>query len=351
MDRLSTRILRRGRNLIKVGTERLRRRAIFDATSTEFRERFAREGMAAPEFSFEFSSDLPFAYDSAIERDGNRLRLIFSASAPHIALGHARHRMPCYAYWLALTEPSVRRLTVTLADGNNPIAGRFAPSTNLSRVTALPDPYFFMNRGFESLRSVADRENTAWADRSDTLVWRGAMTGTGLWDAELALERPWLAAQRMQVCVRLRDVPKTDAKFAYTSRDEISIEAMALYGLAGAMVPEDTWITRKYAIDVDGHANTWQNLIARLHLGCCVLKVASQYDYRQWYYDRLKPWEHYVPVKADCSDLIEQVEWVRNNDAEAEQIARRGQALARSLTWESGSAEAAALVTANWDGP
>lgn len=351
MDLLPVRLLRRGARFARKGTDLMRRRVLFDATRIEFRERFAREGLAAPDITFEFSAELPFAYDSAIERDGHRLRLIFSASAPHIPIGQAPHRMPCYAYWLTLTAPSVRRLTVTMSDGNNPIAGRFAPSTNLSRVTPLPDPYFFANRGFAALRTVAERETTAWRDRSDILVWRGAMTGTGLWDAELALERPWLAAQRMQVCARLRDIPKTDVKFAYTSREEISIEAMARYGLAGAIVREESWVTRKYAIDIDGHANTWQNLIARLHLGCCVLKVASQYDYRQWYYDRLQPWEHYVPVKADCSDLLEQLEWVRSNDAEAEQIAKRGQALARSLTWEAGSAEAAALVTANWDGP
>ena len=37
----------------------------------------------------------------------------------------------------------------------------------------------------------------------------------------------------------------------------------------------------------------------RLLMGCCVIKVASPFGYRQWYYGDLVPWRHYVPVAAD----------------------------------------------------
>lgn len=334
-----------------VARRRLWRGAEYQRASFLTRQHFALHEQPAPQLSFSLTSELPFGYDAVIERDGGRFRVLVSSASPQESVLWLKYRLPCYAYWLAVAPPEVRRITVTLSDGNNPMSGRFSPSTNLQQVTAIPDPYFFEHNAFARFREVLERQGSAWNERSSVLVWSGATTGTGLFDPQLALERPALAAQRMQVCARLRGVAGTDVKFAYSSRPDTPIEAMDAFGLRGQRVEETSWVTRKYALDVDGNTNTWQNLIVRLHLGCCVLKVASQYDFRQWYYDRLKPWEHYVPVKADCSDLLEQIEWVRANDHEASQIARRGQALAGSLTWETTKAEAAALVTANWDRP
>lgn len=62
---------------------------------------------------------------------------------------------------------------------------------------------------------------------------------------------------------------------------------------------------RRFALDVDGNTNAWANLFQRLLLGCCVIKVASPFGYRQWYYDDLVPWVHYVPVRADMADLVD----------------------------------------------
>ena len=43
----------------------------------------------------------------------------------------------------------------------------------------------------------------------------------------------------------------------------------------------------------------------------------------EWFYHDLKPWEHYVPIKKDFSDLKEKVEWLRQNDEEAKRIVNR----------------------------
>jgi len=66
--------------------------------------------------------------------------------------------------------------------------------------------------------------------------------------------------------------------------------------------------------------------------GSPLLKVASRHGYRQWYYDRLKPWVHYVPVAADLSDLMARVEWLRANDQQARDIGQAGRDLAISMT-------------------
>ena len=54
--------------------------------------------------------------------------------------------------------------------------------------------------------------------------------------------------------------------------------------------------------------------------------------FRSWYYDRLEPWRHYVPVAADLSDLVERIEWCRGHTAECRAIAQAGQALALAMT-------------------
>ena len=45
-----------------------------------------------------------------------------------------------------------------------------------------------------------------------------------------------------------------------------------------------------------------------------VLKQESQF-YEHFYKD-LKPFEHYIPFKRDLSDLMEKIQWAKDNDAQ-----------------------------------
>ncbi|XP_041054964.1 protein O-glucosyltransferase 3 [Carcharodon carcharias] len=84
----------------------------------------------------------------------------------------------------------------------------------------------------------------------------------------------------------------------------------------------------KYQVNVDGTVAAYR--FPYLMLGdSLVLKQDSKYY--EHFYRSLKPWKHYVPLKRDMSDVIERIKWVKDNDAEAQKIARSGQALAREL--------------------
>lgn len=84
----------------------------------------------------------------------------------------------------------------------------------------------------------------------------------------------------------------------------------------------------KYQVNVDGTVAAYR--FPYLMLGnSLVLKQDSQYY--EHFYLHLKAGTHYVPVKRDLSDLLEKIQWARDNDAEAEEIGRAGQALAREL--------------------
>jgi hypothetical protein len=111
-------------------------------------------------------------------------------------------------------------------------------------------------------------------------------------------------------------------------------------GIFGEYVSPLAWCGHKFAIDIDGNTNAFSNFFTRLLMGCCVLKVASEANYRQWYYDRIQPWTHYVPVKADFSDILEKIAWCRDNPEPCAAIAARGQAfaMARDFATEMASA-------------
>jgi hypothetical protein len=75
----------------------------------------------------------------------------------------------------------------------------------------------------------------------------------------------------------------------------------------------------KYIINVEGHVSAFR-LSMELGMGSVVLIVES--EWKLWYHDLLQPYVHYVPVKADLSNIISQIEWCRNNDDKCEEIAR-----------------------------
>jgi hypothetical protein len=65
--------------------------------------------------------------------------------------------------------------------------------------------------------------------------------------------------------------------------------------------------------------------------GACVIKIDSEYGFDQWYYPRIRPWVHYVPVRADFSDLEEQVRRVLTDDDLARTIGEAGRDFACSM--------------------
>jgi hypothetical protein len=56
----------------------------------------------------------------------------------------------------------------------------------------------------------------------------------------------------------------------------------------------------------------------------------------EFFFEFLKPWEHYVPVARDLSDLVEKAKWVFDNYEEAKRIGERAYAFAQEyLTQEA----------------
>ena len=112
----------------------------------------------------------------------------------------------------------------------------------------------------------------------------------------------------------------------------------------GEHIASSAWADVRYHVAVDGNTLAWSSTFTRLLMGCCVLKPDSSGGYRQWYSDRFLPWQHYVPVAADLSDLRDKIEWCRSHEAAAATIAARGQQLAMSMSFAGEIAAAARRI-------
>lgn len=200
----------------------------------------------------------------------------------------------------------------------------------------VPDRGFVTKRGYEQERR-AGRAAPRFEDRDPAIVWRGNPTGDGEFLADPSA--PGLK-QRVRLCLLLRDRPRSgpeavDVRIARGRAVDADLEARYRgAGVLGEFMPPRTWTGRRFAIDVDGHANAFSNLFIRLLYGCCVIRVASPHGYRQWYHDRLVPGRHYVPVAADLSDIDAVIGWCRRHPAACAAIAREGQRVAMEMTFE-----------------
>jgi len=82
----------------------------------------------------------------------------------------------------------------------------------------------------------------------------------------------------------------------------------------------------KYQINIDGTVAAYRfpYLLAGDSL---VFKQNSKYY--EYFYNEVEQWKHYVPFESDLSDLVEKIQWAKENDAKAQIIARTGQKFAQ----------------------
>jgi hypothetical protein len=244
-------------------------------------------------------------------------------------------RLPVVLRIFSQAGSSVRSVGADLSDGSDVPSGWMAFCSNRNDVVLVPDPVFFNSGGYAEFRNLSS--TVPWAERVGIVLWRGTLTGVGAATSETMRADDSSLRQRTRMCLILNGISGTDVKIHKIENNISAVdrERLARYGLIGKKIKQASWTKHKFAVDVDGHTNAWSNLFIRLLLGCCTLKISSQYGFRQWYYNKLKSWEHFIPVRADMSDLVEKIDWCRAHDDECARIARAGAAIAQSMTVDS----------------
>lgn len=206
-----------------------------------------------------------------------------------------------------------------------------------SLVAAIPDHRFYTERGNSSLRAtIHDESLDDWSMKRSLAFWRG--TTSGRIDEKIgktSIEN----LPRYKLCkLSVNNAEMLDARISKISRrasgdvkDEV-LEKMRVEGVWGDVVDFTEFSHYKYLVEIDGNVTPW-SFFQKLMMGSCVLRVES--DRKQWFYHQLVKWVHYVPVQQDMSDLIEKIQWCKDNDDQAREIAKNGQRLADSLSFDS----------------
>lgn len=227
-----------------------------------------------------------------------------------------------------------------ISDGEESRSGTISFSTARHDAILIPDSLFYQSRGYTSFREASKSWRINWQARDEMIVWRGSTTGYGNIASDKMESSDKNLIQRTRMCLILQRAPRVDARFVQvvqSSKVAYHRRQLKRACILGGHIDPTTWLVRKFAIDIDGNSNAWSNLFTRLLAGCCVIKIASPFGYRQWYYDKLQPWHHFVPVAADLSDLMEKIHWCRAHDQRCSEIASAGRdfALRRDFATET----------------
>jgi hypothetical protein len=190
-------------------------------------------------------------------------------------------------------------------------------------------------------QAVMEHSNlNPWEGRDDRLYWRGSDTGCHYGDALHKSKRGsllgcetwgvenWHRFQRPRLVILSSLAPAfVDAKFTYQPVHDVLNDTLWSSGhMVPELVPPHWSLTYKYLAYVDGTSHS-DRLFWMLHSHSAALIVESQLDI--WISDVLKPYEHMIPLKADLSNAVEMVLWMRANDAKVREIAENARTWAR----------------------
>lgn len=155
----------------------------------------------------------------------------------------------------------------------------------VSNVINFPDRYYFYMNKYNEYRSI--HKGMAFSSKINKIVFGSQKRGSS-----------YNFTNRRDITVSPREYFNSDA----VPKDNI---------VSPKWINRDEMIKYKYILDIDGHASTWDATAWKLNSGSVILKSDSCWG--QWFFDKYKPWVHYVPVKDDFSDIQVQYSWCEAN--------------------------------------
>ncbi|KAJ6598627.1 glycosyl transferase family 90-domain-containing protein [Mycena sp. CBHHK59/15] len=170
-------------------------------------------------------------------------------------------------------------------------------------------------------------DNIPWEDKKPQIYWRGMSNGGMIMGQNYHHFARFKLADLARNHSDLMDISIT--RFAETLCEEgCDREAViAEYNITGSSELREEMYRYKYAIDVDGTTFSGRYL-GLLRSGSLVFKSTL---FEEYFNDWLTPYEHYIPVLPDLSDLIDKIEWANANPEEAWRIQKRGWEVARRV--------------------
>lgn len=170
----------------------------------------------------------------------------------------------------------------------------------------VPDGHYLTQHHYAELFRTVTQSRVAWADKLPRAVLAAGDHGE---NSNFFTPRPEPGMHPRRL---LRDV---------VAAGNLDVDVFL-----GANVSLSRQLRYRYIVDVDGFARTWSAWAWKMMSGSTVLSLDSIWT--SFFSDQFLPWEHFIPIANDCSDLAEKLRWCRDNDTECQAIAARAQARA-----------------------
>ena len=173
----------------------------------------------------------------------------------------------------------------------------FSKRINDPSAICFPDIYYILYKGYKKNLNYIDNNLVKWDNKINKLIYRGNNNNGYIYnfiDYKNKNKNP-----RQYFCEKFKN-----NKFIDLDNNKLSKSKQIKY---------------KYILDIDGYTNSWEGTVWKLYSGSVVIKQKS--IWKQWYYDELKEWIHYVPINNDFSNLEVVINWCINNDSICKQIA------------------------------
>lgn len=164
-----------------------------------------------------------------------------------------------------------------------------------------------MGRITLDMLSIQGNTKIPWVNRTEKCFWRGRDSNrVRLNLIDISREYP-----------ELFNVSMTNFFFFRDEQDK--------YGPKTPHVSFFDFFEYKYQLSIDGTVSAYRfpYLLAG---GSTVFKQNSKF-YEHFYQD-LEPGVHYIPIETDLSNLIDHLNWARENDAEAQKVAKNAKEFA-----------------------
>ncbi|CAB9513684.1 KDEL motif-containing protein 1 [Seminavis robusta] len=171
------------------------------------------------------------------------------------------------------------------------------------------------------------RNDKLWTEKQSKAVWRGRLTGQALSEnravlrSEVSEKEYCRALKRCNFVLQHHNSTMVDARLITLQSKKLSekVDGVPLLGDKKSM---RELLDYKVLIVMEGN-DVASGLGWSLRSNSVVMMPRPTFT--SWLMEELlEPWVHYIPLNDKLDDVEEKMEWIRENDAEAEQIAIRG---------------------------
>jgi hypothetical protein len=182
-----------------------------------------------------------------------------------------------------------------------------------------------------------------WSSKKATIFWRGTPTGED--ETARITARSWINPRHQLVQMSLNHPAWINAEFTYTYRaSDYQKNEQGLPPVSSPVywekilpvskpVHPKAHLLYRYLIDIDGYSSCFSRTFWILLSNSILLKQVT--DNRQWFYQGLEPYVHFIPLESDLSNLEEQYKWCLEREQECRRISKEASQFALNyLTYE-----------------